>query len=366
MRRRLFWIALAGILGVLASSCSPFYVVQAGWEEAQILWRREKIAELVERPDTDEKLREKLKLVLQARDYAEELGLKPEGSFTQYSKVDRDVLLWVLSASSKVALRPATWWFPIVGSIPYKGFFDKEDAEEEQKTLEAKDYDTFMRPSAAFSTLGWFDDPLLSTTAKYDELSLANTVIHEILHNTVWVKDHAAFNESLANFVGSIGAVEFFKKIDAPSTTRADESMKRWKDDLEFARFLDETVASLQPIYIPDTEPLPEVADPRYKDIVGKREEILQAAIERWQKSRGVAPAKKRAVLNNAVIIAYQIYLKQPQLFQDLYDARGGSLPVFIEEMKKLADELKKSKEDPYVALARRITEIRSEKTASP
>ena len=348
----------------LLSSCSPLYVFEAGVEEARILWRRRPIEKLIEDPATDPALREKLKLVLAARAYAESIGLHAEGSFTQYSHIDRDVLLWVLSGSSKVALSPVTWWFPIVGNIPYKGFFDKEDADREAETLAKKDFDIFLRPSSAFSTLGWFDDPLLSTTARHEDISLVNTVIHEILHNTIWIPDHAPFNETFANFVGSVGSEEFYRAREGATSAGAATAHERWVTDIDFARFLEETVKELEPLYASVASAPPAPGDPQFAQLVVKRDAIFQSASERWRMKHGDTSRRKSA-LNNATIIAYQIYLTRPWLFQELYEVSGSSLPAFVKEMKVVEERVKKTKKDPYDVLGEYISERKNQSTLS-
>jgi predicted aminopeptidase len=302
--------------------------------------------------------------VLAARAFAKDLGLKPADSFTQYSPIDRDVLVWVLSASSKVALRPVTWWFPIVGSIPYKGFFEKEDAESEVKKLAERDLDTFLRPSAAFSTLGWFNDPLLSTTAKFDDLSLVDTVIHEILHNTLWIKSHAPFNETLANFVGSTGAAEFYTAREGAESQHAKDATTRWKNQIEFAKFLDQVVNDLNKIYLPPEAAIPDAEDAHYKEIIEQRNKIFQASVDEWKKKKGIPP-EKEITFNNAVIIANKIYLDRPWLFEQLYELCDFSLVKFVAEIKAFGEETKKTKEDPYLELEAFLKTLAEKKMSS-
>src|SRR5690606_12700456 len=148
---------------------------------------------------------------LQARDFADHaLDLNVGESYTTYSWVESDTLLLVVTASEKVRFRAHTWWFPIVGHVPYKGFFNFDAARAEAQRLETQGYDVQVRPSSAFSTLGWFNDPVLNTLLRYDDVSLAGTVIHELLHNTIYIPSRISFNESFANFVGERGAIEFF------------------------------------------------------------------------------------------------------------------------------------------------------------
>jgi len=199
-------------LSIILSGCSPFYVLRAAYEEGKILWRREPIAQFLEKPDINQETQEKLKLVLAVREYARDvLKFNVGGSYASYSYVDRPDLTFILTAAPKTELIPYTWWFLIVGRVPYMGYFSKADAEEAAAELRAEGYDTNIRTSAAFSTLGWFDDPLLSHLLRYDKVTLADVVFHELFHNTLYVKGAGNFNESSANFIGHRAAIDFFR-----------------------------------------------------------------------------------------------------------------------------------------------------------
>ncbi len=177
---------MLGVLGSVISGCSPFYVIRAAYEEGKILWRREPIPDYLEKPELAADTQDKLKLVLAVREYARDvLKLNVGGSYSSYSYVDRPDLTYILTAAPRTELRPYTWWFLIIGRVPYKGYFSKEDAAAAAKELEDAGYDTNIRTSAAFSTLGWFDDPLLSHLLRYDKVTLAEVVFHELFHNTL-------------------------------------------------------------------------------------------------------------------------------------------------------------------------------------
>lgn len=349
-------------------SCSPGYVLRAGWEEAGILLRREPIQDLLGDQEVDEETKRKFRLVLDARSFAEEIGLEPKGSFSKYTQINREVLVWVLTGSEKTALNPVTWWFPIVGSIPYKGFFEKEDGLAAAEKLRTKGYDIYLRPSPAFSTLGWFDDPLLSTTLKYEDIDLANTVIHEILHNTIWVPNQVPFNESLANFVGSRGVAEYFAKRFGTDNPLALEAENSWHDQLIYARFLDKIIQDLKSIYDDGKKRSENVSEEEKKKILAevleKREQIFTSAKTEWQ---NVVPTlkTKRFVgaiekLNNAVILAQQTYFQTPWVFEDLYRACGRSMTDTLVKLKEL-EKAPKFKEEPFRIIEEKVKLLQKE-----
>ena len=338
-------VAIVFALGVVTLfSCSPGYVARAAWEEARILWKRRPIDEVLNDTRRDAATRTKLELVVQARSFARrDLKLDAGDSFTSFSRLERDTLTLVLSASPVDRLEPYTWWFPIVGRVPYKGFFDYEEARAARQRLEEDGYDTYLRPSAAFSTLGWLPDPLLSTTLSRDSLSLVETVIHEITHNTVWVGGDVKFNESMANFVGSVGAVEFFCSRDHDDSI-CQSARDNWHDTMALSEFLDELWDGLVNLYADGWEDLAALRERR-------REFLEQAAVHfdnEYRPSmrlRGFAEFDPTR-LNNASLIAQHLYYHRLYNFQTLYE-RSGSLTAAMSSLRAAIDE----HDDPWRAL---------------
>jgi predicted aminopeptidase len=337
---------LSGILVVssVLSGCSPSYVMRAAYEEGKILWRREPIVRFLERSEVEADTREKLKLVLAVREYARDvLKLKVGGSYASFSYVDRPELSFILTAAPKTELEPYTWWFLIVGRMPYKGYFSKEAAESAAAELQAEGYDTTIRPSAAYSTLGWFDDPLLAHLLKYDKVTLADLVFHELFHNTLYVKGAGHFNESVANFVGGRAAIEFFREKFGQGSAEHQLAMKDWQQALEFSAYLDKLAESLNELYARDIA---------YEEKLRLREEIFTQAQKDWQQRIGDRPSHRfrrfiREPLNNAVIIHYMLYLKNLNLFESLYDVEGRSLVRTIDAIRKAVSK----GGDPFAAL---------------
>src|SRR4051812_13006794 len=248
MRRGILAIAVCLAVLVLISAPTACYLSRGAWEEAKILSRREPISELVADPATPKDVRAKLRVVLAARQYAKDsLRLRTKDSFTTYSRLDHDTLVLVVSAAYRDTLAPYTWWFPIVGRVPYKGYFDFGAAKQAAKDLAADGFDVYVRPSDAFSTLGFFNDPLLNTTLKGDSLGLANTVIHELTHNTFYTAGQAPVHQSFAMFVGARGAAAFFRSRG--QETAAAKVDAEWDDDKLLARFWSRVIKSLDSAY---------------------------------------------------------------------------------------------------------------------
>jgi predicted aminopeptidase len=255
--------------------------------------------------------------------------------------VDRPDLTYIVVAAPKTELRPYTWWFPIVGHVPYKGFFSKQAAYGEVKRLQAEGYDTNVRISAAFSTLGWFDDPLLGHLLKYDKVTLAELVFHELFHNTVYVKGAGAFNESLANFIGHRSAIDFFAARLGWGSTEHQRAQDAWHHEKEFAGFIKGVISSVAEVYRLDI--------PR-SDKLRLRDEVFSRSKAYWaDRMDGGSPSRRfrafaRQPLNNAILMHYLVYLSNLELFESLYEAENKKLDRFIATIR----EPVKSSRDPF------------------
>ena len=198
------------LLSFSCSGCSPVYLAKAGWAEMKILKGRRPLDQVIQDQRTDEDTRKKLLLTRQARSFAiHQLGLNAGDSYTSFTQLETDTLAWVLSAAYRDRLESKTWWFPIVGRVPYKGYASEKGARKAESKLDAEGFDTYLRTTSAFSTLGWFADPLLSSLLRYDEVDLVETILHELSHNHLFVPGRVRFNESFATFVGRVGAIRF-------------------------------------------------------------------------------------------------------------------------------------------------------------
>lgn len=345
-RSGVFVIAL-----LLFTACSPLYVLRAGYEEAKILSRRESIAEVVRDSSTPPDTREKLRLVVAAREFAvDSLGLDAGDSYTTFSQLDSDTLALIVSAAYRDRFEPYTWWFPIVGSVPYKGYFSERKARAAIRDLQQKGLDTYLRPTSAFSTLGWFNDPLVSPLLRYDSVTLAGTVIHELTHNTIYASGQAMFNESLAEFVGGRGAIAFFCGRGNEHTPECEVARASWHDQLLFGDFLNSLVAELDSLY--------RRTDLTAEATFDRREEIFARALQQFRTE--VQPRFEllryesflRIPLNNASLLSRRLYYHRLDLFEELYHHMGGELRRTLEVILTTARE---RPSEPYAAIERLV-----------
>ncbi len=323
------------------------YLLRAAWAEGSILAHRHSIAALVADSATPPAIRAKLRIVLAARAYARDsLDLNAKQSFTTYSKLPHDTLVLVLSGAYRDRLEPVTWWFPIVGRVPYKGYFDFAAAHDAARALEAKGFDAYLRPSPAFSTLGFFNDPLLSTTLEGDSLDLANTVIHELTHNTFYAASQIPFNESFANFDGARGSEQFFRSRGDTALARV--AANRWADEKLLGRFWDQLYKSVDSAYAAH----PGAGDSALR--VAAHDTVYMRA--RDALVRDVGPKLRtidprylgRVRLDNAVLLAQRIYYTDLGAFDEVYDREGHDLRRTIKRIIAIA---KSRPADPFAAL---------------
>ena len=350
-RRALAAVVLL-VVAYLVLAPTGRYLLRGAWEESKILVRRRPLGDLLADSATTPALRAKLQLVLAARAFARDsLGLNVGESFTSYSETGHDTLTLVVSGAYRDRLKAYTWWFPVVGRVPYKGYFDFDEARRQERALNARGFDTRLGAVSAFSTLGWFNDPLLPSTLRSDSLTLANTVIHELTHNTYYAPGGAVFNESFANFVGSRGAERFFLSRGQPAA--AAEVAARWDDEKVLGRFWAALYGQVDSAFKAHPG---EEAGP-VADRLAARETLFSSA--RASLLHDLAPQLKtisirsveRVKLDNAVLMSRRVYLTDLDTFDAVLAKDGGDLKRTVGDI--IAAAKRDTEKKPFEAVKR-------------
>jgi len=218
--------------------------------QIKLLWQRQPIEEATEDPAHDEPTRELLRLVDSIRSYAVELGLRVDGQYTSYVDWPGDRIVTTLVRTRPGSLEAVPHWFPIVGELPYKGYFDQDRAEAEAERLRVEDgFDVCVSAITAYSTLGWFDDPVTSPMLARGAASLAETLFHEWVHSTAFFPDKIDFNESVAQFIGQHAAIRFFEDVSGDSAQRLPDA-SRVRDAIDDRRAIDDVIQTFHDLLL--------------------------------------------------------------------------------------------------------------------
>ena len=323
------WFLLVIFLFLSLSGC---YVLKQGTYLAHYQSRAEKISQLLEREDLEPETRRFLEEVLAIKKYAVNvLGLKDNKNYSRYIATDRTYLVDVVTACKAASFTPKIWKFPVVGEVPYKGFYQKQDAGKLARRLRKDGYDVWIRKVDAFSTLGFFSDPVYSFMQRYPPYYLADLIIHEQTHATIFIKNHVPFNEELATFVGREGALSYIEtKADNPEAVKEHIRLVR-QDREQFYALMRKLYKDLESIY---TSGITEA------EKIRRKEEIISAFKRRIRDdySDFFSTDNYRYIadmdLNNAHIITWNIYTRDLSLYYDVYRSLGNSLPRFLQRVQ--------------------------------
>ncbi len=241
------------LLGIFSGCSSISYLVDAGIGQWRLMNRARPVEEVLASKTIDEKTKDAIRLILEAKKFAvDELNLKATENYNSFVKLDGAYASYVVTASHPLKLEAKVWRFPIVGEIPYIGFFEEAKAkkfiadlvkdESNWFTVDSRKLppDTNLRGASAYSTLGWFPDPLYSSMIQASERRMVDTVIHESVHATVFVGSNMDFNERLANFIGLEGSLLFLKKKYGENNDKVLLAKAALASEAIFAKFIDE------------------------------------------------------------------------------------------------------------------------------
>jgi len=319
------WLASIAAMLALAGCETIAYYAQAVSGQLGLLSRAQPLERLIGDPALPATLRERLALARSIRDYAaKELALPDNESYRSYAELDRPYAVWNVVAAPEFALEPLQSCFPVAGCVAYRGFFSQADAERHAERLRADGYDVFVYGVAAYSTLGRFDDPLLSTFIRYPDTELARLIFHELSHQVAYVKDDSTFNESFAVSVEREGVRRWLASTGRRELLAGFLDTQRRNETL--LATLEDTRKRLRLLY---AMPLaPEAARER------KRQEMAALAekLKPYPRLAGLAP-------NNALLASFATYTQLVPGFEKLLAEEGGDLARFYARVKALAKE---------------------------
>jgi predicted aminopeptidase len=316
-------------------SCQIGYYAHTGYNQMGLLWNRVPVEKALKDPRLSPEQKEKLKLAEAAREFAQKkLGLKSNGNYASFVWLDRDAVTYVVQVAQADALKAYRWKFPFIGKVPYKGFFKKSLAEKEAASFPPEKYDTWIRGVKAYSTLGWFRDPITSPMLTYSDRDLVETIIHELTHTTLYIKSNADFNERLATFVGVEGSKKFYREKEGENSPTVLLIEKEQKDLQAFSEFISAELKDLRAWYQQeDKKEIPLHKKERIQKIQTDFEKRLQPKL-----STDLFSDFPKRKLNNAVLLSYETYVSNLSPFQDLYEKLGRDLTRFMREVSKLKD----------------------------
>jgi predicted aminopeptidase len=320
------------ILLILCAPLAGCYYLQAASGQWEVLRKREPIDDIINDPETAPELVARLRLLDEARDFSVEvLGLPDNKSYRTYAELDRDYVVWNIFAAPEFSLAPRNWCYPVAGCVSYRGYFSKDKATKEAEGLKADGFDVAVGGVAAYSTLGKFNDPVLSTMMRWDDIDLIAVLFHELAHQLVYVKDDSAYNESFATAVEEIG-VQLWLESRGEQETMADYVAGRELQQSLMALVVKAREA-LEPVYESDID----IAQKRLL----KREHLQtladDVAAELQRNGREVA-GWLTGELNNARLISTTLYEGRLPAFRALYLRCEENLDCFYAEAISLAD----------------------------
>lgn len=315
-------------LSLLLTGCQLPYLVSGAVEQVKILSSREKIEKAIESVALTDKAKGKLKYALKAKKFAAQNGLNCKKNFGTFVQLDRPYVSYLVIASKKDEMKAKKWSFPIVGSFPYKGFFSEKQAQHAISHLKKKNYDTYMRGVTAYSSLGWFKEPILSSMLKYDQEALAETIFHECFHRTFFVKNNTEKNEQLAVFIGHHYLLAFLK--EQKENKKIQREVKSWNEQKAFTRFLEKTLDQAYAFYENKTE--------------SKDRDFLFSSIKEDYK-KNLKPQLSinnydsvfLKDLNNAKIVAFKTYFHKFDSLEALLNQKYEGDPIrLVKELSEL------------------------------
>jgi len=346
VRRYVFCAVFLFVVAVILTGCQTVsYYKQAIQGQYQIWACRRPIEKLIADPKTSPALKEKLQLVLKMREFAEkELKLPVNGHYLCYADLQRRFVVWNVHAAPELSLKPKTWWYPIVGSLKYRGYFSEKHARAYGQRLEKQGFDVYVGGVEAYSTLGWFKDPVLNTFAHHNETDLAEILFHELAHQRVFASGDTDFNEAFATAVAEEAVGRWLRsREDSAAHQKYLEDLRRHD---AFVRLVTNARSELKAVYGEEAAdggnhpPAPRLAADQRREkhgVLARLQEDHARLKEKWGGSSNY-DSWFRGPLNNAQLSTIDTYYHLVPAFHRLLQASEGNLEKFYDEVSRLAN----------------------------
>ena len=323
------------LVTTLLSSC---YSLKQAYHFNNLFNSRVKVEDALRDPTISDRHKKRLEFVQEVIKFAADSGLNTEGAYEYYIHTESGSVSFLVQAAERDKLRFKKWWFPIVGSVPYLGFFEKEDRDSKFEALSHK-YDVAKGTVGAFSSLGWFEDPIYTSMIKRKPIDLAHLFFHELIHRTFWSSGSVKFNENLAEFGAEILTSQFLESRGEPSDI--DIYFARRRDKEKFKRWLKSLQKDLRALY---------KSSKSRAEKLSRKEEIIESykknRLPNFETKRFSYIARKK--WNNASILGASLYTPDTARFYKAYRCDGEpNLGVFFKKLESYEDE----HDDVFVAL---------------
>jgi predicted aminopeptidase len=346
LRRRAARLAILLLCLPLGACASLRYYAHVAHGQAALLAHRRPIAAVVRDPATDPALAARLRLAAQARRFAAaQLGLPDNRSYTSYVDLHRPYVAWNVFATPPWSVEALPQCFPIAGCVAYRGYFDRARAQTRAAQLKAQGDDVWIGPVPAYSTLGWFADPIVSSMLRWDDDELAGTIFHELAHQRLYVKDDTAFNESFASFVEQEGLRQWRAARGLPPPDPRAQAMEQG-----FTALVLDLRDRLQRLYAGTRD---EAALQRGKQA---QIEAFRRRYARWRDSRWPGDHRYDAwvavPINNARLLPFGLYDRWTGAFAALFERSERQWGAFYAAVRTLADEPKAERDRELGTLA--------------
>ncbi|GDX83550.1 aminopeptidase [Deltaproteobacteria bacterium] len=332
-----------GVLALGASSCGGSYIIKSGFHQAELLSKREPVEAVLAGGTLSAGEEQRLRLFAEVKAFGATLGLRSTHNYGTYART-WDRRIWNLAACPELSFSAKTWWFPIVGTVPYLGFFTDEDMNTWRVRLQREGLEVSVREVGAYSTLGWFRDPILPAMLRWDEPRIAETVSHELAHATLWIPGSVDFNESFASVVGEAAGDAFLVHKYGAESAEVQAARDGNHDWIVFQGLLAALYEELDAVYRDSTASDAEKRERKAALYASLDERVLASTLR--QKPRWLQLVRT-STWNNPRLSQFHTYNSGEGDFARVLAECNGDIGCFIEQIRSITA----GRRDPFTAL---------------